>query len=97
MQRLKAAPDLRGLILVVMTCAWLVGILVEAWLGLSSFALLVGAAVTFMLVIACWHHVHGRLVTLMLLCLLLGAWRYASATRHWEGSCKLPIVYGCAK
>jgi len=80
MQRIKAVPDLRGLILVVMTCAWLVGILVEAWLDLSSFALLVGAGIAFMLVIACWHHVQGRLVTLMLLCLLLGAWRYSTVS-----------------
>ncbi len=80
MQSLKAAPDLRGLILVVMTCAWLAGILLDTWLLLPSLALLIGAGVAFMLVIACWHHVQGRLVTLMLLCLLLGAWRYATVS-----------------
>lgn len=80
MQSLKAAPDLRGLILVVMTCAWLAGILLDTWLLLPSLALLIGAGIAFMLVAACWHHGQGQLATLILLSLLLGAWRYATVS-----------------
>lgn len=80
MQSLKAAPDLRGLILVVMACAWLAGILLDTWLLLPSLALLIGAGISLMLVAACWHHGQGRLATLILLSLLLGAWRYATVS-----------------
>jgi hypothetical protein len=60
--------------------------LVSAWLA--------GAGLSLALMVLFWHYARGRLIALALLCLLLGAWRYASVPRRWESSCKLPSC-GC--
>jgi competence protein ComEC len=104
MQSTRAEPDLRGFTLVVMTCAWLAGIVLASWLlfpsfalligagaplrnwgpcpnyHLPSFALLIGAGAAVVLVILLWRDGQGRLIMLIILCLLLGAWRYASVS-----------------
>lgn len=82
MQSTSIEPDPQGLTLVIVTCAWLVGILLDAQfysqLHLSSSDLLIGAAVALVLVLLLWRH--ARLSTLIILCLLLGAWRYSSVS-----------------
>ena len=77
---IKVLPDLRGLFLVVIAVAWLAGILLESWLLLPSFAILIGAALALVGVILFWRTSMGMLVSLFMLCLLLGAWRYATAS-----------------
>ena len=90
MQRTTAIPDLRGLLLVVLVSAWLAGILLDQVLLVPFYGLLAGAGGALVLVVVCWHHARVRLIALVLLCLLLGAWRYASVSRLWESSYKLP-------
>jgi len=80
MQRTMATPDLRGLLLVALVSAWLAGILLDQALLLPSFGLLAGTGIALILVVVFWHHTQGRLIALTLLCLLLGAWRYASVS-----------------
>jgi competence protein ComEC len=80
MQSTRAEPDLRGLALVVMTYAWLTGIVLASLLLLPSFALLIGAGAAVVLVILLWRDGQGRLIMLIMLCLLLGAWRYTSVS-----------------
>ena len=77
MQSTRAEPDLRGLALVVMACAWLAGMVLDSLLLLPSFALLIGAGTAVVLVMLLWRDGQGRLIMLIILCLLLGAWRYA--------------------
>jgi hypothetical protein len=77
---IKVLPDLRGLILVVIAVAWMAGILLESLLLLPSLALLIGAALALLWVILLWRNSRGMLVSLVMLWLLLGAWRYAAAS-----------------
>lgn len=80
MQSTKTEPDLRGLILVVITCAWLAGILLDSWLLLPLLPLLIGAGAALVFVVLLWHDNQVRLFMLIALCLLLGAWRHASVS-----------------
>ena len=77
---IKVLPDLRGLILVVIAVAWMAGILLESWLPLPSFVLLIGAALALICVILLWRNSRGKLVSLAMLWLLLGAWRYTTSS-----------------
>ena len=79
-------PDLRGLLLVVLVVAWLVGIALESWVGLPLWALLVGAGVSATLaVLSRWLDLAPfvarwlLLGLLLLACALLGAGRLALA------------------
>ena len=76
-KHIKLLPELRGLILVVVAVAWMAGILLESWLLLPSGALLIGATIALVCVIFLWRNGRGMLVSLIILWLLLGAWRYA--------------------
>ena len=76
-KHIKLLPELRGLILVVVAVAWMAGILLESWLLLPSGALLFGATIALGSVILLWRNSRGMLVSLIILWLLLGAWRYA--------------------
>ena len=76
----KREIDLQGLILVVVTVAWLAGILLNYWMKLSPLILLIGAAVALVCVILLWRSDPGVLLSLMALWLLLGAWRCAIAS-----------------
>jgi len=70
----------RGLTLVVIACAWLTGIALDSWLLLPSFALLIGAGAAVLLAVLLWPDRQARLVMLIILSLLLGAWRFASVS-----------------
>ena len=68
--------DLRGLALAVVVGAWLAGILLSHWLPMPSLALLVAAFIALLCLIVFWHNFQVRTVLLIILFLLLGAWRY---------------------
>ena len=72
--------DLQGLILVVVTVAWLAGILLNYWMKLPPLILLIGAAVALVCVILLWRSDPGVLLSLLALWVLLGAWRCAIAS-----------------
>src|SRR5947209_2282361 len=80
MQSKLAGFDLRGLALLGVIGAWLVGIVLEAWLSLPAFALLMGACAALVLLIPLWHDQPGRLIMFAILCLFLGAGRYVIAS-----------------
>ena len=69
--------DLRGLALAVVVGAWLAGILLSYWIPMPSLALLVAAFIALLCLIVFWHNFQVRTVLLIILFLLLGAWRYA--------------------
>ncbi|MBV9259332.1 MAG: ComEC/Rec2 family competence protein, partial [Ktedonobacteraceae bacterium] len=77
MQQERRYIDLRGLTLVAVAGAWLAGILLDSFVLLPSFMLLVGAAVILILIVLLWHDRQSRLIACMFLCLFLGAWRYS--------------------
>ncbi len=76
----KVLPGARGYILVVVTLAWMTGILLDSWALLPSLALLIGAAIALLCVILLWRNSKGMLASLAILWLLLGAWRFASVS-----------------
>ena len=80
MQSENTGLDLGGLALVVVIGAWLAGILLNAWLRLPTFVSLIGACAALLWLIPLWRDRQARLVMLVLLWLLLGAWRYAIAS-----------------
>lgn len=73
----KEAINLHGLILVVVTVAWLAGILLGCWAHVSAPVSLVGAAIALIGVIVLWCSDRGILLALIVLWFMLGAWRYA--------------------
>ncbi|MFL5662201.1 MAG: DUF4131 domain-containing protein [Ktedonobacteraceae bacterium] len=77
MQRKHLELNLQGLTLVALASAWLAGIVLAAWLPLSTFALFVGSCLSTLLLIPLWRQKSARLSLLLVLWLLLGAWRYA--------------------
>ena len=76
-EHLKVQQDLRGFILIVIAVAWLSGVLLESWLALPQLALLIGAAIALVCIILFWRDRTCMLVSLIILWLLLGAWRLA--------------------
>lgn len=72
--------DIRGLWLVVITIAWMVGIWLDRLLLIPAMFLLIGAAVALIALIVLWRDQRARLLSLCVLWLLLGAWRYAIAS-----------------
>jgi len=81
MQNKKNAElDLRGLVLVVVVVAWLAGIVLASWVALSPLPLLIGACAVLVCLIPLWRNSRARLFLLIILWLLLGAWRYAVAS-----------------
>src|SRR5947209_11391225 len=72
--------ELHGLELIVVIGAWLAGILLESWVSLPAFALLAGACAALLWLIPLWRNSLGRLIMLIILWLLLGAWRFAIAS-----------------
>ncbi len=76
-KHIKIQSDLRGFILIVVAAAWMPGILLASWLPLPQPALLIGAAVALVCVILFWHNSRLMLASLVILWLLLGAWRFA--------------------
>ena len=74
------AFDLRGLTLVVAAVAWVAGMLLGNVLPLSSLPLLIAACAAFLCLIFFWRNPRNRIFTLIILCLLLGFWRYTIAS-----------------
>jgi competence protein ComEC len=70
----------RGLALVVAAAAWLLGILLASWIHVTSIALLLGAASALVCAFAFWRSERGRLIALLVVVLLLGAWRYGTVS-----------------
>jgi competence protein ComEC len=71
---------LRSFILIVVAVAGLSGILLDSWLLLSQSVLLIGAAIALVCTILFWRESRLRFASLVILWLLLGAWRYAIAS-----------------
>lgn len=80
MQQEKTTFDLRGLDLVIVVGAWLIGILLNSWLLWPALTLLPGALVALLFGILLWRNPRSMLIMLTLFCLLLGAWRYSLAS-----------------
>lgn len=76
----STAFDLRGLALVVATVAWVAGILLGNVMPLSSLPLLIAAFAAFLCLIFFWRNPRNRIFTLIILCFLLGFWRYTIAS-----------------
>ena len=70
-------PDLRSFILIVVAAAGMSGILLDSWLHLMPYVLLIGAVIALACTILFWGDSRLRLASLAILWLLLGAWRYS--------------------
>lgn len=73
MKRIEVQPDLRGYILIVIAVAGMSGILLDSWLLLSQYVLLIGATIALACVISFWRESRWMLVSLAILWLLLGS------------------------
>ena len=73
LQRTFSRLDLRGLTLVFVASAWLAGILLDSSLLLPSLALLIAAGAAFASMLLLRYDAQGRLIALLIACLLLGA------------------------
>ncbi len=76
--------DLHGLTLVLVAGMWLGGIFLSSLLPLPSLSLLIGVGAALICIIPLWHDRQGRLVMVLVLCLLLGAWRYSIASPNGD-------------
>ena len=76
----KIQSDLRSFILIGVAAAGMSGILLDSWLLLTPLILLTGAAIALGCVILFWRDNRWRLVAIVILWLLLGAWRFAIAS-----------------
>lgn len=86
-QNTSSKVDLRGLGLVVVVGAWLLGILISWWLSLPPLnilvpplGILIGAFAALLALIPLWQDNISRLVMLSMLWFLLGMWRLAIAS-----------------
>lgn len=69
--------DLRGLLLVAISSAWLAGIFLDSLLPLPALALLIGAVGALVCIIPLRSDVQGRTIMLVIACTLLGGLRYS--------------------
>src|SRR5712691_1307754 len=76
-KHIKIETDMRSFLLIVVAMAGMSGILLDSWLLLSQYILLTGAAITLTCTILLWRNNRLRLASLVILWLLLGAWRYS--------------------
>lgn len=72
----KSKLNLHGLFLVVLAVSWLAGIVLSSWFTLPQVCWLVATGLSLLASGIYWRKPTGRLLTLALLCLCLGAWRY---------------------
>lgn len=72
--------DLRGLLVVVLASCWLTGILLSSWLLLPQIGFFIAAVLSLGMTVLFWHKPLVRATGLALLCLSLGAWRYATVS-----------------
>lgn len=80
LQLIRTFPTFHGLLLVAVAGCWLTGILLSSWLTLPLTGVLTVAALGSGMVCILWRIPIARLAGLVLLCLCLGAWRYAAAS-----------------
>ncbi len=78
-QQIYTNIDFHGMQLVVIGGAWLAGIVVAASFPLPALFLLVLAASSGVLLLLLWHDKQGRLLMLITIGFLCGAWRYTIA------------------
>lgn len=79
-QFMRAEPDLRGLLLVILAGGWLAGVVGASWLALPRICLPIAALLALFLTGLFWRKPAIRLAGLTLLCLCLGAWRYSAVS-----------------
>jgi competence protein ComEC len=83
MQQEQQTIDFRGLILLICVGAWLTGIFLDSIITsfsvVSPLQFLACITATLILIILLWDKRQMRLIAIILLCLLLGAWRYNSS------------------
>lgn len=72
--------DLRGMSLLVVAGAWLLGLFLGKLIALPVLGLLLAAGAALLWLIPLWHDPVGRIVMLSVLWLLLGMWRYTIAS-----------------
>jgi competence protein ComEC len=77
---METASDLRGLLLIVLAGGWLAGILLSSWFALPQIGALIVAACGLVITGIFWQQPLPRIIGLVLLCLGLGAWRYAAVS-----------------
>ena len=73
----KIQSDLRNYILIVVALVSMSGILLDSWLLLSQYILLIGAGIALACIILFRHDSRLLLVSIAILWLFLGAWRYS--------------------
>jgi competence protein ComEC len=71
---------LRGLTLAGLAAAWLAGVLLASCLPLPPLSTLIGAGAALIFVFLLRHDEQGCFIMCLLLCMLLGAWRYGVAS-----------------
>ena len=69
---------LRGFILVGLAIAWLAGIFLSSLLNMPLVVLTGGIGIAFLGIVVYLHNPQIRMLFLLILCLLIGAWRYTS-------------------
>jgi hypothetical protein len=77
-KHIKIQPDLSGFILVVLVVAGIAGILLDSLFQLPQIVLLIGAVIALACTILFWQDSKLRNTSIIILWLLLGAWRYES-------------------
>jgi competence protein ComEC len=73
-------PELRSFILIVVAVAGMSGILLDSWLLVSQYVLLIGVAIALVCLVLFWRESRLMLASLTILWFLLGAWRYSIST-----------------
>ncbi|MGZ3644748.1 MAG: ComEC/Rec2 family competence protein, partial [Ktedonobacteraceae bacterium] len=76
----KIQSDLRSYILIVVAVVSMSGILLDSWLLLPQYVLLIGVAIALACIIMFRHDSRLMLVSLAILWLFLGAWRYSTSS-----------------
>ena len=74
----------RGLLLVILAAAWMIGILIDSTLQLPPQLFLLLSGLTSLLLIIFWRQRPDRLLLLAVLFIALGAWRYAHAQPQYD-------------
>jgi hypothetical protein len=72
--------DLHGLTLVVVAGACLTGMLLASLVQLPSVSLLIGGIPALIAMPFLWNDTRARIILLIILSLLIGAWRYTIAS-----------------
>lgn len=74
----ESNPDLRGLLLVVLVAGWLAGMILSSWFVPLQTDALIASGLALLASWVFWRKPAARILALVLLCLCLGAWRYAA-------------------